>query len=157
MRYRLACLAVLLACIFVVSACDNPFPIVVEHIGSSPPTPKITTILSGTSWVLVELRSNGKSQVLIPTAPITLEFQRDGDSYIGSSGCNYYNGVYAVSGIQLHLQFKEVTQRACVGPIMSQEVTYLKALQQITRYQRDGQMLTLIESLNYSVLVFKAG
>lgn len=154
MRKHLACLAGLLMCLFTVSACANPFTSIVGGFSASSTTPRITTALSGTSWTLTRLIVDRKSQVLTPTAPITLQFQQSAASYIGSSGCNYYSGAYAISGNQLHLQFASVTQKACVGPIMSQEVAYLNVMQQVRSYQMHGKTLTLKDDSDSVVLVY---
>ena len=156
MRYRLACLAGLLLCLFIVSACANPFTSITGGFSASSTTPRPTTALSGTSWTLTRLSVDGKSQNLAPTAPVTLQFQQHDASYLGSSGCNYYDGAYALSGHQLHLHFTSVTQRACVGPIMSQEVAYLNVMQQVRSYQMDGKILTLKDGSNNVILVFTA-
>ena len=152
MRYRLAGLALLLLCLFTVSACANPFTGITGGFSAS----STTTALSGTSWTLTRLSVGGKSQNLAPTAPVTLQFQQNAASYIGSSGCNYYDGDYTISGHQLHLQFATVTQRACVGPIMSQEVAYLNVMQQVRSYQIDGKILRLKDGGNDVILVFTA-
>ena len=156
MRKCLACLAGLLMSLFIVSACANPFASISGGFSASSTMPKPITALSGTSWTLTQLTVDRKSQNLAPTAPVTLQFQQHDASYIGSSGCNYYSGAYAVSGHQLHLQFASVTQRACVGPIMSQEVAYLNVMQQVRSYQIDGKILRLKDGSNTVILVFTA-
>ena len=154
MRYRLACLAGLLLCLFIVSACANPFTSITGGISASATTPSPTTALSGTSWTLTQLSIDGKRQNIAPTAPVTLQFQQHDATYLGSSGCNYYDGAYALSGHQLHLQFRSVTQKACVGPIMSQEVAYLNVMQQVRSYHIDGNLLTLKDGGNNIILIY---
>jgi heat shock protein HslJ len=156
MRYRLAGLALLLVCLFTVSACTNPFTSIMGGTSASSIAPRPTTVLSGTSWTLKRLIADGKNWDLAPTAPVTLQFQQHDASYLGSSGCNYYDGAYALSGHQLHLHFTSVTQRACIGLIMSQEVAYLNEMQQVQSYQMDGKMLALKDGSNNIVLVFAA-
>ena len=152
MRRCLACLVLLLVCLIAFSACD--IPIIGVGLAAATTTPQPVTPLSGTSWALSQLIIGGHSQTLAPTAPITLQFQRGSDTYLGSSGCNYYNGAYSVAGDQLHLQFSAVTQRACAGPIMSQEVAYLNAMDQVNRFQIDGKTLTLRDSEGRDILVY---
>lgn len=156
MRYRLAGLALLLVCLFTMSACVNPFTSIVEGFSTSSASLRPTSALSGTSWTLTRLTVNRKSRDLAPTAPVTLQFQQHEATYLGSSGCNYYDGAYAVSGHQLHLQFASVTQKACVGPIMSQEVAYLNVMQQVRSYQIDGKTLRLKDADRIVILVFAA-
>ena len=154
MRKCLACLAGLLLCLFIVSACANPFTSIAGGFDASSTMPKPITALSGTSWTLTQFTVDRKSRDLAPTAPVTLQFQQHDASYMGSSGCNYYNGAYALSGHQLHLQFASITQRACVSLIMSQEVAYLNVMQQVRSYQIDDKMLTLKDGGNQVVLVY---
>jgi heat shock protein HslJ len=92
----------------------------------------------------------------VPTAPITLQFQRADGTYIGSSGCNYYNGAYVVSGERLTFTFRTVTQVACVGPIMSQEVTYLNTMQLVRNYELSGNTLMLKDRIDEVILIFTA-
>ena len=154
MRKCLTCLAGLLLCLFIVSACANPFTSITGGFDASSTMPKPITALSGTSWTLTQLTVDRKSRDLAPTAPVTLQFQQHDASYIGSSGCNYYSGAYALSGHQLHLQFASITQRACVSLIMSQEVAYLNEMQQVRSYQIEGKTLTLKDGGNQVVLVY---
>lgn len=156
MRYRLAYILALFVCFCAMSACADP--IFGIGGGSSAPTvaPHPTSALSGTSWKLTQLHSGGMDWTLVPTVPVTLQFQREDGAYIGSSGCNFFSGGYTVAGSQLNLKFKVITQKACVGPIMSQEVAYLNAMQQARGYQISGQTLTMRDSANRIVLVFTA-
>ncbi len=156
MRRYLACLALLLACLLVMAACDLPLIGSIGGLGGSSTARQQITPLSGTSWALTQLTISGHSQPLAPTAPVTLQFQASGDTYLGSSGCNYYNGEYATSGRQLHLEFGSVTQRACAGPIMSQEVAYLNTMEQVRSFQSDRKTLTLKDSGGRPILVYRA-
>jgi heat shock protein HslJ len=154
MRVRLEIFALLIICLLALSACANPF-IGILGVSSSPTSaPSSTSRLSGSSWVLTQLHSDGQIRTLVPTAPVTLQFQRGDGAYIGSSGCNYYSGAYVVAGDRLAFKFKSVTQVACVGPIMSQEVTYLNTMQQVRGYELSGQALTLKGSGGEILLVF---
>jgi heat shock protein HslJ len=155
MRYRLAYLLALIVCLCAMSSCADP----IFGIGgapSAPAAPHATSPLSGTSWNLTQLRSGGTTWTLVPTVLVTIQFQRDDSSYIGSSGCNFYSGGFATSDNRLNLKFKSITQKACVGPIMSQEVAYLNAMQQVRDYQISGQTLTMRDNENRIVLVFTA-
>lgn len=160
MRYRvvyLACAVMLLITVFATSACANPFPgIFGDSSGSATPTSSPRTVLSGTSWRLTVLSDGETAYALAPTAPITLHFQRNDATYIGSSGCNYYDGAYTVSGAHLHLEFQNVTQKGCVSPIMSQEVAYLNTMRQVRTYQISDKTLTLKDGDNRVILVFSA-
>ena len=156
MRYRLACLAVLLVSLLALGACADPFFGIVGHSTTSAIPPAPATALSGSSWTLTQMSSDASdhSQPLVPTAPVTLQFQKDNATYFGSSGCNYYNGMYRLSGSQLHLDFKGVTLKACATAIMSQEVAYLNTLQRVTSYEVSGKSLTLKDVGGEAILEF---
>jgi heat shock protein HslJ len=64
--------------------------------------------------------------------------------------------VYFVSGGRLTFTFKSVTQVACVGPIMSQEVTYLNTMQHVRNYELSGHTLMLKDRNEEAILVFTA-
>lgn len=155
MRHRLTHLTVLLVCLLTLSACADPFVGFVGHSSTSVVPPAPTTTLTGILWTLAQLSAaDGQLQPLVPTAPVNLEFQNNSNTYFGSSGCNYYNGTYALSGYQLHLEFDAVTLKACATAIMSQEVTYLNTLQQVTSYEVNGQSLALSDKGGTPILVF---
>jgi putative lipoprotein len=156
MRRYLSGLILLLACLLVMAACDVPLIGGIGGLGDSSTARQQVTPLSGTSWALTQLTISGHSQPLAPTAPVTLQFQASGDTYLGSSGCNYYNGAYTISGSRLHLEFGAVTQRACAGPIMSQEVAYLNAMEQVRGFQADKDALTLNDSGGRPILAYRA-
>ena len=156
MRRYLACLSLLLTCLLMMTACDLPLIGGIGKLGGSSTTRQQVSPLSGSSWALTQLIIAGHSQPLAPTAPVTLQFQASGDTYLGSSGCNYYNGAYTIAGRQLQLDFGAVTQRACAGPIMSQEVAYLNAMEQVRSYQRDDKTLTLHDGAGKPILVYAA-
>jgi heat shock protein HslJ len=156
MRDRLRFLTVLVICLLALSACANPFSGILGGSSVATSVSSAPFRLSGSSWVLTQLHTDGQVQALVPTAPITLQFQQSDSTYIGSSGCNYYNGAYVVSDGRLTLKFKSVTQVACAGPIMSQEVTYLNTLQQVRSYELSGGSLMLRDGSDEIVLVFTA-
>jgi heat shock protein HslJ len=156
MRVRLALLGALVLCLLALGACDVPFFGIFSGSSSATSLPRSAATLSGSSWILTQLHTGGKTRTLVPTAPVTLQFQQGDGIYIGSSGCNYYNGAYAVLGDQLTLKFKSVTQVACVGPIMSQEVSYLNTLQQVRSYELSSHTLTMKDSAGEVILVFTA-
>ena len=156
MRDRLIFLTVLVLCLITLSACANPFSSIFGGSSAATSISSLPRRLSGSSWVLTQLHADGKNRTLVPTAPITLQFQQSDGTYLGSSGCNYYNGAYVISGERLTFKFKSVTQVACVGPIMSQEVTYLNTMQQVRNYQLSGRTLMLKDRIDEVILIFTA-
>jgi heat shock protein HslJ len=156
MRTRQLSVLALIVSLLALSACTNPFMSVFGTTSGASSLAGPPTQLSGSSWVLTQLHAGGRSQALVPTAPVTLQFQVHDDTYIGSSGCNYYSGAYAVSGDHLNLKFKSVTQAGCVGPIMSQEVTYLNTMQQVRHFKQSDHVLELKDAVEQVILVFSA-
>jgi len=156
MRDRLIFLTVLVICLLTLSACANPFSSILGGSSAATSVSSAPLRLSRSSWVLTQLHADGKNRTLVPTAPITLQFQQGDGTYIGSSGCNYYNGAYVVSDGRLTLKFKSVTQVACAGPIMSQEVTYLNTLQHVRSYELSSRSLMLRDGGDEIILVFAA-
>lgn len=154
MRDRLIFLTVLIICLLTLSACANPLSSIFGGSSAATSVSSSPLRLSGSSWVLTQLHIDEKNRILVPTAPITLQFQQSDGTYIGSSGCNYYNGAYVISGGRLTFKFKSVTQVACVGPIMSQEVTYLNTMQHVRNYELSGHTLTLRNNSDEVILVF---
>ncbi|HEU4784979.1 MAG TPA: META domain-containing protein [Ktedonobacterales bacterium] len=156
MRLRPVIVVALVLCLLTLSACANPLSGIFGGSSTATSVASSTSRLSGSSWVLAQLHADGKNRTLVPTTPITLQFQQGDGTYIGSSGCNYYNGAYVVSGERLTFKFKSVTQVACVGPIMSQEVTYLNTMQQVRNYELSGHILTLRNRGDEVILIFTA-
>jgi heat shock protein HslJ len=156
MRVRLVVLAALVICLLALSACANPFFGILGGSSGGASVSSSDSRLRGSSWVLARLHADGKNLNLIPTAPVTLQFQQGDATYLGSSGCNYYSGAYIVSGDRLTFKFKGVTQAACVGPIMSQEVTYLNTMQQVRIYDLSRHILTLKDVNGNVILAFSA-
>jgi len=96
--------------------------------------------LAGTSWTLTSL--GGKT----PTGPIiTANFQEDG-RVVGSGGCNRYTAAYKVSGDKIAIGPAASTMMACPEPIMAQEGTYLKALEQSATFKIEATQLTLFDA-----------
>jgi heat shock protein HslJ len=146
-----ACLVMCLA----VSGCTNPLAVFSDDAQATPTLSPAVSVLGGTSWTLAQFRVNSEPLALIPTTPITLQFQRDG-GYIGSSGCNFYGGTYLATSNQLHMQFASVTNKGCANRIMSQEAAYLEALQSVRTFRLDGKILTLEDDDDVTSLIFVA-
>jgi len=101
--------------------------------------------LAGTSWEVIGY-NNGKQAVTSALAgtTITAEFGKDG-TLSGNSGCNSYNGPYALDGNQITIGPVSSTMMACSDPagVMEQEAQYLAALGTAATYQIEGTVLEL--------------
>ena len=95
--------------------------------------------LVGTDWLLVSL--DGES--VIKGSEVTLQFGDD-DRLSGSGGCNGFGGPYVVDADSLTVGMLISTQMACLADgIMEQELAYFTALESATRYEIDGDTLTI--------------
>jgi heat shock protein HslJ len=88
--------------------------------------------------------NNGQQAVVSPVAGsvITATFTADG-AVSGSTGCNDYNGTYALDGTNLVVSQVVSTKKACEQPLMDQEQQYLTALQTPTSVETSGGVVTL--------------
>ena len=78
------------------------------------------------SWRLVDGTFDGEPIPLVPSHPITAEF--DGTHIVGRSACNDYAIEYQLAGSTLHTGEMEQTQEGCESPIIESEETYLAAM-----------------------------
>lgn len=116
-----------------------------------------TSDLAGTAWELTSL--NGKD--LIEDTAITLHFD---DGYLGGEmGCNGYGGSPDTGGyiakrdgsFSLIPPFA-VTVQLCSEPegIMEQEAEYIEVFERIARFQREGDLLELLDAAGETTLIF---
>jgi heat shock protein HslJ len=83
----------------------------------------------------------GDSKAVDPATTLTLNFGVD--RYLGSGGCNWFLGVYDVSGDQMELRAPTQTILECTQPadVMQQESMYLSALWNIDEYRKLDEKL----------------
>lgn len=108
---------------------------------SSPPGapgPAKPAALAGTSWVLEDIA--GTAVLDAPHA--TLEFP-DGSRVVGNGSCNRFSGGVAIGDSTIAFSRMISTKIACPPTVMSQETTYLQALQGAERYALDGASLLM--------------
>ena len=70
---------------------------------------------------------------LIDDSHATLTLGADGRAY-GSASCNHWFGRYIQDGQQLHIEQVGTTRKLCAPALMEQEARYLKALEQVQRW-----------------------
>ena len=97
--------------------------------------------LVGPIWVLTELPGSSSLQGNGGRAP-DLRFTDDGNVG-GFAGCNSMGGPYAVAGDSLHLGPLAMTLMAC-DQGMDVERAYSGALESVTGFRRQGQVLELL-------------
>jgi heat shock protein HslJ len=104
-------------------------------------------------WELVSMGSAGSEESLGDAATITLEFTKDGRLH-GSAGCNRYFGGYEFdAGNSLSIGNTGSTMMMCSDEIMSWEVRYLQALENISSYRIDDNRLILFTEEGQEALV----
>ncbi|MFZ1428363.1 MAG: META domain-containing protein [Geminicoccaceae bacterium] len=97
----------------------------------------------GKVWQLFELQATPDAAPMHPSVPITLEIDTEAGQASGKGGCNRYFGGITLAGTQLSISGIGASQMACPPPAMNEEAAYLAALERVTGYAVDGDVLTL--------------
>jgi heat shock protein HslJ len=112
--------------------------------------------LTKTRWVLVSYLDERDNQASVPPLiTAAIEFQKDGQ-ITGFTGCNNYVGTYRIDGGLITISDLGSTEKYCPSPegIMNFEDQYLSLLSDTTRYNLDGNELTLSHYDERKLLVF---
>ena len=102
--------------------------------------------LSGYTWILQSWTVGGKPQVWLLDHKITLAFNDLAQPHqlSGSTGGNRYVAIYSAAGERLQMtHIGETLARVLPQELESQELRYMSAFRQITRYRLDEGILTL--------------
>lgn len=102
--------------------------------------------LSGYTWKLQSWTVGGKPQMWLLDRKITLAFNdlTRPHQLSGSTGGNSYVAIYSASRERLQItRMGETLVRALPPELESQELRYMAAFRQITRYRLDEGILTL--------------
>lgn len=95
--------------------------------------------LGGVVWSLVSYGPVDAPIAPVPEVPVTLTFTQQGVS--GTAGCNSYTGSFTYDVGRLSFGALATTQMACAEPVMTQESTFLAALQGATTFEIfEGQL-----------------
>lgn len=97
----------------------------------------------GKVWRLFELVAAAGGAPMHPSVPITLEVDAATGQVSGKGGCNRYFAGAKLAGTQFTLAGIGSTQMACPPPAMDEEAAYLAALERVTGYAVEGDVLTL--------------
>jgi heat shock protein HslJ len=85
-----------------------------------------------------------------------LEFDEKSQRVSGDSGCNRFSGTFELSGTSLKFSRLMSTKRACLAEEVNRlEMNFLQALENITRFEAQQNVLRLFAGDNQS-LVFQA-
>jgi heat shock protein HslJ len=96
--------------------------------------------LAGVNWVLSSFGPASAPVAVLPGSSVTAVFTTEGVS--GSAGCNSYSGTFQFDNTNITFSPLITTKIACTdNNVMTQETTYLTALQAATSYQiTNGQL-----------------
>jgi heat shock protein HslJ len=111
--------------------------------------------LAGTQWILERIYNDP----IIQGSLVTIEFETGNDVHqlSGLSGCNTYTAEYTVDENAIMIGEVSATEIACEEPqgIMQQEQQYLRALLDITAYQRTDDQLLMQNEAGETILEYR--
>ena len=119
---------------------DDAGQVVVAFV---PAPPQPTAALEGPTWELTTWLDGEAASSVLGGTTITLHLEQGNAS--GTAGCNSYTGPYTRQGHTLHIGAVTQTEMYCLDPtgVMEQEGRYLSLLPHVTRFEIDGDQLTL--------------
>jgi heat shock protein HslJ/membrane-bound inhibitor of C-type lysozyme len=91
-------------------------------------------------WQIEDIDNGG----VIDRSHITMQLLREG-RIAGSTGCNQYFGSVTVEAGTIEVDGVGSTRKACLPAIMQQEQRFLQALQDLRRYEIDGDLARLYD------------
>jgi heat shock protein HslJ len=103
--------------------------------------------LPGSEWEPVSLRA----EPFAPAAEIFLRFEGDG-RFFGNGGCNTFRGAFVTNGDAILFSPAASTMMACPEPILGEEHSFLRALDTVRGFERDGTRLVLRDAAGAEVL-----
>jgi uncharacterized membrane protein/heat shock protein HslJ len=105
-------------------------------------------------WVLRSFGARNSKDPLVPGTAIRLEFASDGKLH-GSGGCNRYFATYEIGpGDSLKIKSIGATRMACPQGFMDQEMRYFEALQRVSKFRVQKNLLQLFYENGQRVLNF---
>lgn len=144
-------LGVLTAFALVMTACggddssDTTLP--------AEPTPD-PIVLAGTRWVATAMFLGGAEAPFVPLAEPTVDFNGDGRSFGGSTGCNSFFGEYQSGGGTIGFGGIGMTEMACEPALMNQESEVIRIFEEASVFTIADGVLTIGE-LGGSALQFQ--
>lgn len=110
--------------------------------------------LADRHWRLETFGAGDTRVAPVEGTEITLSFTGDGQAN-GTGGCNRYFGSFE-TGEDGALSFGPLgsTRMACPTEVMDQETAFFRALEGTSRYETDGDRLTLLSEDDTGVLTF---
>jgi uncharacterized membrane protein/heat shock protein HslJ len=105
-------------------------------------------------WALRSFGVKDPEDLIVPRTVISLEFSKDGKLY-GSGGCNRYFAAYEIGpGDSLKIKSIGSTRMACPKEFMDQEMRYFEALQRVSAFKVQNNLLQLLYENGQQALDF---
>lgn len=108
------------------------------------------SVLGGGRWTVASIGG-----AAVSTRAPTIEFA--GGRIAGSGGCNRFFGGYETRGDELTVSGLGATEMACEEPVMRQEAVFFAALNDVTGFRRDGDVLVLAALGDRDIVLRRAG
>ncbi|MCF1752040.1 META domain-containing protein [Mariniradius sediminis] len=102
------------------------------------------SLLTGNNWVLNSLMGKALDPSKLLGKIPSLSFL-DGGKLAGNTGCNNFNGKFALDGKNLSLDPGAMTKMACAGDAGKMETDFLGALAQVKNLKVGKDKLTLMD------------
>lgn len=99
------------------------------------------SLLTGNTWELASLLGKNLDLNQFAAGIPSLNFMEEG-KLAGFSGCNNFNGSFALEGTDLNLDPGAMTRKACPG---SGEQDFMSALSKVSNLKIDKDQLTLLD------------
>jgi heat shock protein HslJ len=129
---------------------------VIQKVPTSAGNLIATYELAGSVWVLDQFGSPQTLSMAVGEEIPTILFQDDGH-YVGSTGCNRFNGSYATENSRIQISSLASTKKMCPGQpgMLEQEQSILKTLDSAERYQLENGRLSIFTSGDTQVLIYR--
>jgi heat shock protein HslJ len=94
-------------------------------------------LLAGREWEVARLDDRAP----VTGSRITLRFFPEDGRVAGIASCNHFSAAFTLTGEQLRFSDAMSTMMACPGPLMAQEVEFLRLLSGVSAFGIDGSMM----------------
>jgi heat shock protein HslJ len=110
-----------------------------NHVGG----PVLSSVpIEDTHWALIEIMGKPVHPKQIQK-PISLLLSKANQRVTGSSGCNHYNGSYALDEAIQRISFQKIATTMMACKDMETERSFLKLLEETDHYAISGDTLSL--------------
>jgi heat shock protein HslJ len=99
--------------------------------------------LAGTRWVGSAMFLGAAPVPLVPQGEPTIDFDVDGRSFGGSTGCNSFGGEYRAADGAIEFGAMNMTEMACEEPLMRQEANVLDILSEASFFTVEDGVLSI--------------